>query len=117
MSNSVRLLLATILVALPCVQSKAQTNNQQAPCCSIVEQALASVNNIKPGMTRADVEKDFVLDGGLDFIGTSIYTYKKCLLIKIRVDFSIAKPGKNVDSPNDVVKSVSQPYLQYPIRD
>lgn len=94
----------------------AQQAPKQSACCSIVEEALVSAGNIKPGMTRADIEKNFVMDGGLNFNATSFYTYRECPLIKIRVDFSTWTPGGE-DSPKDIVKSVSEPYLQYPVRD
>jgi len=107
----------TIFVVLSSFQMHAQRAPERSACCSIVEQALASVDNIKPGMTRADIEKNFVMDGGLDFGLTSIYTYKECPLIKIRVDFSTGTPGGGSDSPKDIVKSVSKPYLEYPTKD
>jgi hypothetical protein len=93
-----------------------QTASERS-CCSIVEQALSSVGRIKPGATRADVERDFTLDGGLDFGPISVYTFKGCPLIKIRIEFTKGSPGAATDSQSDVIKSISQPYLQYPVRD
>lgn len=88
---------------------------------------MAAADHIKIGMKRSEVEREFVTEGGPDFRTETIYTFRLCPLIKVRVRFSLdpgearnASPNAPVtapDSPNDVVESVGQLYLQYPVRD
>ncbi len=73
-------------------------------------------------MTRADVEKNFRRDGGLQFFSksssTTRYVYSKCAFIKIEVKFKAAIVNEaGFSSPNDTVVSVSKPYLKYPFAD
>jgi hypothetical protein len=70
-------------------------------------------------MLRENVEKDFTQDGGLDFGSATVYTFKLCPLIKIRVEF-VQKEASAQSVNNrlkDVVRSVSKPYIEYPARD
>ena len=69
-------------------------------------------------MTRAEVEKKFTPDGGLQAYLTTRYTYLKSSLIKIDVKYKAAVESKTgFLSPNDIVVSVSKPYLEYPFTD
>lgn len=73
-------------------------------------------------MIRADVEKNFKLDGGLQFFSKSFsttrYLYSKCAFIKIDVKFKAAAANETGSlSPNDIVVSVSKLYLEYPFTD
>ena len=89
--------------------------------CAIIRQAIDDTLQIKPGMTRADVEKKYQLDGGLQPLNlpsTTRYLYLKCSLIKIDVEFKAGADSKRGSlSPNDIVVSVSKPYLEYPFTD
>jgi hypothetical protein len=92
---------------------------QSDDCCSLVVKAINAAERVKPNMTRSDIEKEFREDGGLSFSGESIYVYRPCPFIKVRVTFATEVPGKTplVESPADVIRSVSQPYLEYPHND
>jgi len=87
--------------------------NRQLPC-AVVEEALEASLQIKAGMTRREVEKDFKLDGGVQFPHSARYLYSKCPFIKLHVDY---KPTRGADSPNDTVIKVSKPYLDSPASD
>ena len=94
---------------------KAATPNSD---CRLVVQAIEATNRLKPGMLRAEVEKDFREDGGLFFRETGRYTFRTCGYIKIDVEFSLeGGKGTPTPSPNDRIKKVSRPYLEYPFRD
>lgn len=100
----------------------AHTQNRSVPkigssCCSIVEEALKDVAKIKPGMTRAEVEVMFTHEGGPDFLIQTFYVWRRCPYIKIKVSFTLSDPTGRKESSSDVVKSVSTPYLQYPVTD
>jgi hypothetical protein len=84
--------------------------------CAVVESAFKDARNIRPGSTRADVERAFVADGGLTFPSPTRYVYRKCEFLKLDVEFQIDPNGKGF-SPSDVVTGVSKLYVDYPHRD
>lgn len=87
--------------------------------CHLVVEALRAVNELKPGMPRADLEKNFVLDGGISFPSSGTYTFKKCHYIKIDVGFEAHDLDKGTQSLSrtDAIVTISKPYLAYPIAD
>lgn len=86
--------------------------------CAVVQQALSDYQHIKAGASRRDVEKFFVLDGGLQFRNSTTYAYPKCNYIKLEIDFSPAPSGTPVLlSPDDTVTKVSKLFVEYPAKD
>ncbi|WP_353062019.1 hypothetical protein RBB77_11950 [Tunturibacter psychrotolerans] len=73
---------------------------------------------LHPGMTRADVLKNFATEGGISFREWNHYVYKRYPYIKVDVTFVIA-PGEDSfkEAESDKVATVSKPYLQFPIMD
>jgi hypothetical protein len=106
---------------LPLVsQAIAQSAQQKASpaCCSIVVAALEAVSHIHPGMSRAEVEKVFVVDGGLIIRDKTRYSLRDCHSIKVEITFDRDKQAPGViGAPKDTVKAVDRPYLEYPIAD
>ena len=98
---------------------RAQQPGQASECCSVVMKALEAMSRIQKNMVRVDVEKEFAADGGIDFGSETIYAYKLCPYIMVRVKFL---PNRTVDAPggshaHDVVQSISKPYIEYPASD
>ena len=86
--------------------------------CALVEQALAAYKQVKPGITRKEVEKNFDYDGGLNFAERGRYRYRGCDYIKLEVDFKSApRAGNALTSPNDTVTTVSRLFIDYPTQD
>lgn len=108
--------LFTTFASQAVAQSAQQKPNPE--CCSIVVAALEAVSRIHAGMSRAEVEKAFVVDGGLIIRDKTRYSFRNCHSIKVEITFDRNRlvPGV-LGSPNDTVKSIDQPYLQYPIAD
>lgn len=118
--RQIRLCLSMVLIictTLPSPNLAQQANDSS--CCTVTAQALDAAQRIKKDMFRADVEKDFLLDGGLFSREQSVYTYRRCPFIKIRVSFTLDPSSKDFSqgSPRDVVQAVSLPYIDYPVRD
>ncbi|HYV23635.1 MAG TPA: hypothetical protein VE969_00250 [Pyrinomonadaceae bacterium] len=69
--------------------------------------------SIQPGMTRAELMKLFIEDGGMQMNPVSRYVLKSCYLIKIEVKFD--KPAAYSSTPNNEMKivEVSKPYLEH----
>lgn len=88
------------------------------PGCALVEQALKAYQEIKPGITRKEVERNFEYDGGLDFRELGRYTFRGCNYIKVEVNFALAPDIENVpDRSNDIVATVSKLFIDYPSKD
>ncbi len=83
--------------------------------CGLVRGALFDVSHLKPGMTRADIERNFITDGGAMRMTDGRYLYRRCHYIKIDATFTLAHP--QTISPEDTIVSVSKPYLEQPIAD
>jgi hypothetical protein len=82
-----------------------------------IEQALQDFGHLKNGMNRQDVERYFVLDGGMNFRGKSYYVHKGCNLIRVEVTFESDPELQNGFSPRDKITGVSNLYLGYPSKD
>lgn len=110
---------AIVMLVIAGVSAHTQEQRPKGPssCCSIVEEALHDVSKIKPGMKRADLAAMFTTEGGLDFHIETIYVWKTCPYIKIKVSFALENSTALKDSPSDVITAVSEPYIQYPVRD
>ncbi len=83
-----------------------------------MREVLAKVDGLKPGDSRAKVESDFELDGGLQFSEHGRYSWKRCPFIKIDVKFSSTGMKQTPEFlPEDEIVSVSKPYVEYPFTD
>jgi hypothetical protein len=100
--------------------SLAQTSAvAEAPALSqLVNNVLQQVQTLHPGMARSAVKALFDEDGGLQFFGETRYDYRLCHSIKIDVKFRSAVSGQRPEErDDDVIVSVSRPYLELPFRD
>jgi hypothetical protein len=85
------------------------------PCCGVARSALLASMRMKPGMTRRQVERSFVLDGGAMTPAESRYAYRDCVFIRVDVSFKVKDESRR--SPGDIVTRVSTPYLSLPTMD
>jgi hypothetical protein len=79
-----------------------------------LEEKYTEATSIKPGMSRAELLKLFMEDGGLQRIPASRYVLKSCQLIQIEVKFD-TRYGVNykpVPDENLKIVEVSKPYLE-----
>jgi uncharacterized membrane-anchored protein len=97
-------------------QQKAAHTQPRSPC-AVVAEALTASYNIKPGMTRREVEKYFVRDGGAHFAEKTRYVYQSCDYLKVEVEFNLKPSGKDLNSPNDVVTATSKLFVENPAKD
>ena len=85
-----------------------------------ISAAIVEIQTIQPGQTRKDLLKLFDYEGGLQSREANHFTYRKCLLIKVDVKFKAVGPATKIEfegSPNDVITSISKPYLEFGIID
>jgi hypothetical protein len=66
-------------------------------------------------MTRANVERLFHVEGGIQAASSVRYLYPKCSAIHLDVTYSVKldAEGRDLSSPDDKILSVSRPYLDY----
>ena len=80
--------------------------------------SLTDIQGIKVGMTRSELLKVFMEEGGISNRRWRRYVYRKCGYIKVDVEFAPANNPDNPDqSPEDRITKISQPFLEWSIRD
>ena len=81
-----------------------------------VAQCLKNFKAIKVGMTRKEVEKRLVRDGGIQGPSLGRFIHPACPHFKIDVEFSVKRNPQDMNraswSPDDKVTKVSKPYIQ-----
>lgn len=84
-----------------------------------VTRIMLQAEKIHPGMLRKDLDANFKTEGGISTRSQREYVSKSCPIIKIMVKFKIAKPSDNpfYEDPEDVIDTVSPPFLQWSIMD
>jgi hypothetical protein len=87
-----------------------------------VEASLKKMLTIRPEMTRSDLMKVFTTEGGRVSRTDQTFVYKDCPYFKVHVNFQPASPGKHpqdrwTGSPDDKIRSISQPYLEWTVAD
>jgi len=83
-----------------------------------IAKVMNELAEIRPGMTRKDISKVLTEEGGLSTRAHRTYVYVGCPYIKVDIEFNPVGDLDEVgDRPDDVVKTVSRPYLEYSIAD
>jgi hypothetical protein len=91
-----------------------QSRGSHTDTCGQVKRALDDSLQIKTGMTRREVEKQFEDDGGIQAREQTRYVSKKCPYIQVEIHFKLIASNNSLDfSPDDIVAKVSKPYLAY----
>jgi hypothetical protein len=91
---------------------------QQAPpnACEMVKNILAEASDLKPGRSRADLEKAFTVSS-FSTRNAATYTSKNCHYIAIDIEFHPADSPEGPPLPTDKIVKVSRPYLALPNMD
>jgi hypothetical protein len=84
-----------------------------------ISKVLRQIGKFKPGIRRRDLLKVFTTEGGLSFRTQRTYVYAECPYIKVTVHFKVSgDEGATIDEdPDDIIESISQPYLQWGVYD
>jgi hypothetical protein len=84
-----------------------------------IAKVLRQITKIEPGMKRQDLLKVFTTEGGLSTRFQRTYVYSECQYIKVNVRFKAANNEGNAveEQPNDIIESISQPYLAWSTMD
>lgn len=80
-----------------------------------VAQTIKTMQTVKVGMTRAQLERVFVTEGGLSTTAERTYVYRGCPYFKVDVQFETDPANPNRES--DKITRISKPYLDWPTSD
>jgi hypothetical protein len=80
-----------------------------------IAKVMRQIGKIKPGMRRRDLLRVFTTEGGLSNRFQRTYVHIECPYIKVNVRFRAATSERNTltEDPNDIIESISQPYLAW----
>jgi hypothetical protein len=84
-----------------------------------VAKIMRQIETIRPGMKRKDLDAIFTTEGGIFTRTERQYVSKDCPYIKVNIRFKITDEARRGiwEDPEDVIESVSKPYLEWPIMD
>ena len=84
-----------------------------------VLKSLKEMNEVKAGMTRAELLKVFGEEGGLSTRTQRTYVYKECRYFKVDVKFEAVGEvyERHGESPDDKIVEISRPYIDYSVLD
>jgi hypothetical protein len=115
--NFMRLSVALfVCITATCALIAATNASHKIDKCDVVTEALDKASEIKAGDSRSVLNRDFEPDGGMQYVSDTRYMFKTCHFIKIDVKFSPIQSQASYSS-NDKIEGVSQPYLEYPLKD
>jgi hypothetical protein len=108
-------------------KSQAQIQDESVPMSAVLTEertkwivkVLRQIGKIKPGMRRKDLLTVFTTEGGISTRTQRTYVHTECPYIKVTVRFKAVSgesPGLDED-PDDIIESVSQPYLAWSVMD
>ena len=80
---------------------------------------LKEAQSIRKGMTRGDLLKVFITEGGISHPTQRTYVHRNCPYIKVDVEFKTTNedPRSLKENPEDVITEISKLYLQWSIMD
>jgi hypothetical protein len=108
-------------------KGQAQIQDESVPISEALSQertkwiakVLRQIGKIKPGMRRKDLLGIFTTEGGLSNRFQKTYVHVECPYIKVNVRFKVVSNERSVltEDPNDIIDSISQPYLAWSVMD
>jgi len=79
---------------------------------------LPEMESIKHGMTRKELLRVFMGEGGISNRQQRRYVYRRCAYVKVDVEFAPAGiPNAYGEGPDDRITKISKPFLEFAIVD
>jgi hypothetical protein len=108
-------------------KSQAQIQEESVPMSAAlteertkwISKVLRQIGKIRPGVRRKDLLKVFTTEGGISTRLQRTYVHTECPYIKVNVRFRAVNnenDGLNEDL-DDIIESISQPYLAWSVAD
>jgi hypothetical protein len=84
-----------------------------------IGRVLRQISTIEPGVRRRDLLKLFRTEGGLFSPTQRTYVHIECPYIKVTVRFKAVNSESTglEENPDDIIESISQPYLAWSVMD
>jgi hypothetical protein len=84
-----------------------------------IRENLPELESIKVGMTRGELLKVFMEEGGISTRTWHRYVYRKCGYVKVDLEFAFESDKDNtlLDRPDDRITKISKPYLEWTVMD
>ncbi len=84
-----------------------------------ISRVLRQIDKIKPGMRRKDLLRVFTTEGGLSNRFQRTYVHIECPYIKLDVRFKAANNEPDIlsEASEDVIETISRPYLAWSVAD
>lgn len=108
-------------------KSRAQINDESVPMSPFLAQdrtmwvskVLRQIGKIEPGMRRRDLATIFTTEGGMSNRFQRTYVYFECPYIKVNIRFKATNGDGDAlrEDPEDIIESVSPPYLAWAVMD
>ncbi len=108
-------------------KTRAQVQDESVPMSAALTQertkwiakVLRQIGKIQPGMPRKDLLKVFTTEGGLLSRFQQTYVHVECPYIKVNVRFKAPNGQRDAlqEDPEDIIESISQPYLAWSVMD
>ncbi|RSL19357.1 hypothetical protein EDE15_5023 [Edaphobacter aggregans] len=110
---------------VPRANSAAEQRQFSIAYVAWVTEVLKRMQTIKPGMTRKTLLKVFTTEGGLSTGLQRTYVSRDCPYFKVDVAFQpVGRPDRDAsggvtleEREEDIILSVSRPYLEFSIMD
>ena len=117
-----RMLVFCMLVICCAVAASQMASNGGCTSQEVAEwirSSLTQMEKIQVGMTRTDVERLFMPDGGISSPDRQTFVFHNCPYIKVDVEFAATRDadGRLVASFHDRITRISKPYLAQPTFD
>jgi hypothetical protein len=108
-------------------KSRAQIHDESVPMSAAlteertkwISKVLRQIGKIQPGMRRKNLLKVLTTEGGISTRLQRTFVHGECPYIKVNVRFKVVNgetSGLNED-PDDIIESISQPYLAWSVMD
>jgi hypothetical protein len=109
------LLIVTCLIAA----TIARAADEDADLTKKLQLIIGEVKLVQPGMTRGDLLRFFTIEGGFSTRKHRRYVERRCPYIKVDVEFDLIgqAAGPSGESSADIIKHISEPFLQLTIGD
>ena len=117
MRRNLLIMIAFLTVAITTGSQNTPNTSCNDICTKLMRHTMVVAQDIKPGMLRSALGKEFVQDGGMKFIEADVihdrYVDRKFHMIKIDVDLKHENVSSDAQSGlNDIIVKVSKPYLE-----
>jgi len=98
-----------------CMDTKPLSDEKAASYKKWLKERVLEIQSITPGMTRREVNKILLQNGGIFMPSAITYSHKECDVLKVRIEFEpLSKEYKGFSlNEDDKVTTVSMPYLGF----